>query len=362
MSHIIFTVTNDLCFDQRMIRICSSLQESGYRVTLVGRKRRHSPPLQRQPFRQIRLLSLWDRGFLFYVSYNLQLFFMLLFTKADILCAVDLDTILPVWAVSRIRGIRRIFDAHEWFCEMKELQHRPVIRSIWKRIERLTLPDFPLGYTVSPGIVSLIQQEYGHAYALIRNIPPLQDRPTVESGQPFILYQGAVNEGRCFESLIPAMRDVKWPLFIYGEGNFIAQTRSLIRRNGLEDKVRMMGTVFPDELRNITPTASIGISLFDESALHNRVSLANRFFDFIHAGVPQICSDLPAYREINDRYDIAILVESATPENIAFALNKLISDELVYSRLRSNCLQATRDLNWQKEQEILKDFYRSLNA
>lgn len=362
MSHIIFTVTNDLCFDQRMIRICSSLQEAGYKVTLIGRKKRHSPPLQGQPFRQIRLLALWDGGFLFYLSFNLQLFFRLLFMKADIVCAIDLDTILPVWTVSRIRRIRRVFDAHEWFCDMKELQHRPWVRSIWKRIERFTLPDFPQGYTVSPGIVSLIQQEYGHAYSLIRNIPRLHDRSTIESGQPFILYQGAVNEGRCFEMLIPAMRKVRWPLLIYGEGNFIAQTRSLIRRYGLEDRVRMMGAVLPDDLRKITPTASIGISLFDESALHNRVSLANRFFDFIHAGVPQICSDLPAYREINDRYDVAMLVESATPENIANALNKLISDELLYARLRSNCLQAARDLNWQTEQEILRHFYRSLNA
>jgi glycosyltransferase involved in cell wall biosynthesis len=111
----------------------------------------------------------------------------------------------------------------------------------------------------------------------------------------------------------------------------------------------------------LTPTASIGISLFDDTALHNRVSLANRFFDFIHAGVPQICSDLPAYREINDRYDIALMVKAPTEDNIATALNKLMKDELLYARLSSNCLQAARELNWQYEQETLLDFYRSLN-
>jgi glycosyltransferase involved in cell wall biosynthesis len=284
-----------------------------------------------------------------------------MFMKADILCAIDLDTIIPVWCVSKFRGIPRVFDAHEWFCEMKELQARPLVRSVWKFIERLTMPDFQRGYTVSPGIISLIRTEYGHEYALIRNMPLLQEKIIVERRERFIIYQGAVNEGRCFETLIPAMKEVAWPLHIYGEGNLMDQTRSLIRQHGLEGRIILKGSVYPEALRRLTPTASIGISLFDESALHNQVSLANRFFDFIHAGIPQICSDLPAYREINDRYDIALMVETPTAENIALALNKLMSDELLYARLSSNCLQAARELNWQHEQNILLSFYRSLN-
>lgn len=360
VKHIILTVTNDLCHDQRMIRICRTLCEAGFNVTLIGRQRRNSPPLQAQPFRQIRIRSPREQGPLFYLIYNLQLLFRLLFIRADIFCAIDLDTILPVWCASRLRNKIRVFDAHEWFCEMKELQHRPIVRNIWKRIERSSLPDFPNGYTVSPGIVALIRSEYGHEYKLVRNIPPLIEAARTERKEPFILYQGAVNEGRCFETLIPAMRQVKWPLMIYGDGNFIEQTRALIRQCGLEDRVMLMGTRYPDELRQLTPSAAIGISLFDDSCLHNRVSLANRFFDFIHAGVPQICSDLPAYREINDRYDIALLVESPTEDNIAAALNKLISDELLYARLSTNCRQAARDLNWQHEQEVLRTFYSSL--
>jgi hypothetical protein len=36
-NKIIFTVTNDLNFDQRMQRICSTLSNAGYEVELVGR-------------------------------------------------------------------------------------------------------------------------------------------------------------------------------------------------------------------------------------------------------------------------------------------------------------------------------------
>src|SRR5690242_13208129 len=45
MMKIVLTVTNDLNYDQRMIRICSSLASHGYQVLLVGRKMHASPPL-----------------------------------------------------------------------------------------------------------------------------------------------------------------------------------------------------------------------------------------------------------------------------------------------------------------------------
>lgn len=49
MKRLVFTVTNELSFDQRMIRICSSLAGAGYHVTLVGIKRPGSPAPPPQP-------------------------------------------------------------------------------------------------------------------------------------------------------------------------------------------------------------------------------------------------------------------------------------------------------------------------
>jgi len=344
-----------------MIRISRTLQEDGHQVTLIGRVKRDSPPLESHSFDQFRLFTPFEHGPLFYIFFNIRLFIHLLFCRADVFCAIDLDTILPVWLAARMRGKMMIFDSHEWFCEMKELQNRPIVKRIWKGIERLTVPSFKKGYTVSPGIVEQFRIEYGHDYALIRNIPPLLPVIAVEKSAPFIIYQGAINEGRCFERLIPAMQWVDAPLHLYGEGNFMSQVRELIEKYGLQEKVLLKGSLYPDDLRAITPTAGIGISLFDETSMHNRLSLANRFFDFVHAGVPQICSDFPAYREINDRFQVALLISEPSPANIAQALNKLLKDGVMYDHMQSQCRLAARELNWQNEGERLKDFYRSLN-
>ncbi|MCC6724648.1 MAG: glycosyltransferase, partial [Saprospiraceae bacterium] len=49
MKRIICTVSNDLSYDQRMIRICSTLANAGYEVTLLGRKLPDSIPLEPKP-------------------------------------------------------------------------------------------------------------------------------------------------------------------------------------------------------------------------------------------------------------------------------------------------------------------------
>ena len=104
---IIFTVTTDLTYDQRMIRICTSLANAGYTVLLVGRKMKTSLPLAAQPFLQKRINCIFEKGKLFYAEYNIRLFFYLLFKKMDCIGAIDLDTILPAYFIAKIKKIKR---------------------------------------------------------------------------------------------------------------------------------------------------------------------------------------------------------------------------------------------------------------
>src|SRR5690242_5506869 len=105
MKRLIFTVTNDLNYDQRMIRICNSLAKAGHKVLLIGRKKKDSVHLQSQSFKQKRLHCLFQKGKWFYAEYNIRLFIYLLFKKADLICAIDLDTILPCYRISKLKGI-----------------------------------------------------------------------------------------------------------------------------------------------------------------------------------------------------------------------------------------------------------------
>ena len=350
-----------MVYDQRMIRICTTLAHENYNVVLVGRRYKGAAALQAHPFRQVRLFCRFTRGKLFYIEFNARLLLYLLSRKMDGICAIDLDTILPCWLVSRIKRIPRIYDAHELFCEMKEIRTRPFTYRLWKKVEAFAIPRFTSGYTVNERIADAFKRMYGVHYSVIRNIAALQkpDQQPVKTGT-FLLYQGAVNEGRSFETLIPAMQYVDAPLMICGDGNFMPQATALAEQYGVKDKVVFRGKVTPDALKKITPLATIGITLFDRESMSNYYSLANRFFDYMHAGVPQLCADYPAYREINDRFEVGLLITDLSAENIARHINILLTDAVLYEKIRQNCLAAKLVYNWQNEEKKLVDFYRTL--
>ncbi len=360
MASICFTVTNDLSYDQRMIRICTSLANAGYNVTLVGRRKRNSIALKSQPFKQKRLFCFFEKGKLFYFEYNLRLLFYLLFKKTNAICAIDLDTILPVLLVSKTRNITRIYDAHELFCEMKEIVSRPRIYKAWKWIEQKTVPHFDHGYTVNKPIADEFEKMYGKRYEVIRSIAVYKEADQAIEKEKFILYQGAVNEGRSFETLLPAMQMVNAKLIICGDGNFMEQSRKIVAKLGLENKVIFKGMILPENLRDITSRAYIGITLFEKESLSNYYSLANRFFDYIHSGVPQVAVNYPVYREINNLREIAVLVDELDSVTVANAINRLLDDESYWQTLHLNCKLAARELNWQREEEKLIAFYKSI--
>ena len=358
MKRIVFAVTNDLCYDQRMIRTCHSLQTAGYQVLLVGRKIKTSPPLTQQSFALKRLSCYFYHGKMFYLEFNVRLFLFLLFHKTDIIGAVDLDTILPCYAVSVLRRKQRVYDAHELFCEMKEIVSRPGIYKFWKWIERKTVPRFQFGYTVNQPIADEFQKMYGVRYEIIRNVPVYDPVPVPPKKTKYIIYQGAVNEGRSFETLIPAMQYVNEPLMICGDGNFMRQAVDLTREYQVENKIIFKGKIMPEELKKLTLQAWVGITLFDAAGKSNYFSLANRFFDYIQAGIPQVCVDFPVYREINNQYQIAVLVDDLSPGSIAAKLNELLNNESIYNTLQKNCLEARKQLCWQEEEKKLLAFYQ----
>ena len=313
-----------------------------------------------QSFHQKRIGCFFEKGKLFYLEYNLRLFFYLLFKKMDCICAIDLDTILPCYFISSIKKTKRVYDAHELFCEMKEIVTRPLTYKIWKAIERFTVPKFQNGYTVNKPIADEFKKMYGCQYEVIRNITLLRELHLKTAKEKFILYQGAVNEGRSFETLIPAMKTVDCKLIICGDGNFMPQARQLVLKNNLQDKVIFKGRVSPGELRNITEQAYIGITLFENKGLSNYYSLANRFFDYLHAGIPQVCVEYPVYKENNKAYKVAVLTNDLSEKKLSIILNNLLLNTVEYNILQQNCLKARLELNWQNEEKKLLAFYHQL--
>jgi glycosyltransferase involved in cell wall biosynthesis len=343
-----------------MQRICTSLAENGYAVTLVGRKLPSSLPLRKEKFQQKRLTCFFTRGKRFYAEYNTRLFFYLLFKKMDAVCAIDLDTILPCLYISKWKKIPRVYDAHELFTGLKEVATRPRVKKLWTGIEKKAVPQFKYGYTVSESIAEEFNRRYGVKYGVIRNITRLREWNESSVPGKFLLYQGAVNEARAFEQLIPALRQIDSRLVVCGDGNFMNQLKELIKENNVDDKVELKGMLSPDDLWTVSLQATIGMGVAENTGINQYLALPNKFFDYMHAGLPQIAMNFPEYQKINSQFEVAVLLDDTKPEVIAHAVNNLLLDSVLYGRLRQNCLRARQVLNWQQEEKKLLDFYQSV--
>lgn len=360
LHNIIFTVTNDLSYDQRMQRICTTLARNGYNCLLVGRKRKDSMPLGEFAFNTHRLRCFFNAGKLFYFEYNLRLLFFLMRQPFDAVCAIDLDTLMACGAVSVLRRRKLGYDAHEYFTEVPEVVSRPLVKSIWHRVAKYWIPKTHFRYTVGSALAKELDKMYQKPFDVIRNVPYESrlkgEKEYSQSEKKILIYQGALNEGRGLEPLIDAASELPVEICLAGEGDLSLALRERVARKGLEEKVVFLGWVTPERLKEITRKAFLGYNLLEKRGKSYYLSLANKYFDYTMAQVPCLVSAFPEYVQLHREYGHSVICE-LTKEAIVANINHLIDRPDEYQKLVKNCEIAAKTLNWEMEEQKLLKIY-----
>jgi glycosyltransferase involved in cell wall biosynthesis len=355
-KHIVFTVINDLSYDQRMMRICNALAEHGYDVTIIGRRFTNSKPLIKQQYKQRRIRCVFNNGPLFYIEYQIKLFFTLLFIQCDMYAAVDWDTLLPNTMVALIKSRKLAVDAHEYFTEVPEVKDRPFIKRCWHLVAKYCLPNTILRYTVSLSLAEELERVYEIPFAIIRNVPLKKSTNTYTTEEKFIIYQGDLNPGRGIEPCIKALKHVDMKLHIAGDGPLMNTLKNLALQEGVSEKLIFWGYLNPPELHDLTSKAWLGINLLDSTSKSYYYSLSNKFFNYVQANIPQLCSKLPEYIYLNGRYQVAMFADYDA-QAIIEAINNLIQHPTQYQLLKQATNQAASEWNWENEKQLLISLY-----
>lgn len=364
-KRIVFVVTNDLSYDQRMHRICSTLQAAGYQVELIGRVRKNSVPLASKTFKQKRLRCWVVKGPLFYAEYNIRLFFTLLSHPAQMFGAVDLDTALAVTLAGMLKRRITVFDAHEHFTEVPEVERRKTIKAIWHAIGKWCIPKFKVRFTVGEELAGVLEKEYHAPFSVVRNVPVLHHAEILPRDQRrnLIIYQGALNEGRGLEHAITAMQFLpEMELRLIGEGDLSESLRALVDRLGLASRVEFMGFVLPQDIPALTVHALIGLNLLEARSKSYYYSLANKFFDYMHAGIPSLNMAFPEYKKIISQYPVGICIENLSDQAIAEAIRKMLTDNNQVEIMLEACKRARELYCWQTEEKALLSLITPLLA
>lgn len=364
----IVTVINDLYSDRRVDKTCRTLIEQGFEVTLIGRLLPGSPALEKRDYHTHRLPMIFQNGILMYLEFQIRLFVWLISHKGNFFWSNDLDTVLPVLIVAKIRNAPVIQDSHEYFTGVPELIHSPLKRKTWKTLERICYPRVDELITVNQSIARLFEKEYNRKVHVIRNVPETVSIPNPRSKQDLgipsdkhiLLMQGAgINVQRGAEELVLSMEYIPDAiLYIIGSGDVFGKLKKLVGDKKLYNKVIFLNRMPYKELLEHTRIADLGFSLDKPLSINYKFSLPNKLFDYIQAHTPIIASDIPEVKHIIKEYDIGLIVNSHKPETIAENIQAALQDKEQYQKWQENLKFAAEKLTWKNEQQILLELLR----
>ena len=363
-KRIVISVINDLSGDQRIHRIASSLSKAGHRVLVIGRELPNSPILTERSYDAHRMKLRFSKGKLFYLEYNLRLFFLLLKQPADLLNANDLDTLLANFLASKCKRIPLIYDSHEYFTEVPELVDRRLTRSVWVLLEKIIFPFLKHIYTVNESIAEIYEEAYHKPVKVIRNLPHrVAPPPLAPLEAPYILlYQGALNLGRGIPLMIKTMEHLppEYLLWIIGKGDVEFSLKTLARESSAKERIIFHGFVPFEKLKAYTRQATIGFSLEEDMGANYHYASPNKLYDYIQAQVPVIVSDLPEMRKLVAKFKVGniLLEEQRKPEALAELIREMVETEELYDFWLKNCIEAARTLVWENEEKKLVKIYR----
>jgi len=228
--------------------------------------------------------------------------------------------------------------------------------------------------TVNSSLADIFSDEYKVNIEIIRNVPVSEKHSDDDGDQnneavflkehqdkSKIIYQGVLNKDRGIEESILAMRYVENAVFlIAGEGDLSKELRKLAKKEGLSDKVEFLGRINLTELGKITRLCTLGLSLEKDTCLSYRYSLPNKIFNYMHAGIPVLSSDLIEKRGLIEKCEMGLFIESYDPEHIGSMINEMLSNSEKIFWWKQNSLKGAKQFNWEIEEQKLLRFYENI--
>tara|TARA_R110001592_G_scaffold307299_1_gene580509 strand:+ start:49394 stop:50506 length:1113 start_codon:yes stop_codon:yes gene_type:complete len=364
-KRVALCISNDFSADRRVEKTANSLIEMGWEPLVIGRKLQPKKNYPKKKFRVARLNLLFKSGPLFYAELNFRLFFKLIFTRLDAIHSNDLDTLLACYLASWFKRKHLIYDSHEFFTEVPELLSNPFARNLWLSIEQRIFPLLKHVTTVNQSIANEYELRYGIRPKVVRNIAnaPVgrEALPVDKPDRPFIvIMQGAgINIDRGAEELLEAFTLLPdyIRLKIIGKGDVFATLKKMRVELKLENQVDIIDSLPYAELMKHTAESHLGATLDKATNPNYALSLPNKIFDYMRAGLPIISSSVVEVANIVNTHKCGTVLTEVEPKNIAEAILYYANNIENYWKTKIKVETAAKAYSWENEFNVFKEIY-----
>lgn len=377
MSKICMLVTNSVRKDPRVQKEAMSAFTAGHDVTVIGIKDQNYDLsfIKSVPYKIILIKNISNP----YKRFT-PLWFLIGATKAqrynncfvknickirpDIIHSNDYDTLSAGYKGAKKCHSKLVYDSHEVatgsiLAEKYKLVHLyikikegHIIRNAYKVI------------SVSNAAADYLSRIYHiKRPTVITNCPNYFELSDNNSNEKFeILYQGIMSYGRGYEEFIKSAKyiDDSIRYVIRGYGETKDELINLSIKEKVEKRVFFADPVEIGELIPAASSSSVGVVLTRPICTNYNMTVSNKLFEYIQAGLPLILSNVPEHIYLNRKYNIGIVINEVTPKEIAKAVNKLYNDKELYNKLKENVIRAKNELSWESFEKKLLNIYNVL--
>ena len=279
----------------------------------------------------------------------------------------DPELIPVAVALKRRTGARVIYDMHEDY-----RGHGPIEGRVLRALERWCFSRID-HVVIAEDCYAPVVESAGAAYTPILNyFRPPDAAPiapkTLDEGRFELLYAGVQGEARGLGTLLEVAAHIRraglpWRLTLAGvcyvarerhraEGR-IADVGVVLRRAGWAQYLPW------DAMTPFFREAHVGLALLAPHPNYLE-TIPTKFYEYLHYGLPILCSDFPAWRAFVERHGCGAVVAPDDVGAVVAVLKRWASDPATYARLSAAALQAAPRYRWARMEARLLDLYERL--
>ena len=288
-------------------------------------------------------------------------------SHADVVVAHDLDT-LPVAARAAGRsGARLVYDSHELFLEQATEPPRSTLtRRLQRAFERRLIRRADQVITVNRSIAAELAGRYGIARpAVVRNLPAwaqgheapvdLRKQLGLPGHMPIAIYVGGLSSGRGLEQLAASAGELPGVAIVFlgpASPEFSERLHGIAAATGASERVKLLSPVPAREVTRWAAGADVGVVPYRNTCMNNYLSLPNKLFEYLAAGLPVVASNFPELRRVVTEHGIGDTCDPDDPSDIARAVRGVVSNPRRLEQLGSAATRAAAELTWDREKMV----------
>ncbi|MBE0644230.1 MAG: glycosyltransferase family 4 protein [Bacteroidetes bacterium] len=287
----------------------------------------------------------------------------------DLCIAADLYSLPAAARGARALGRPLVYDARELYASIAALQGRSLMQRFWTGVERRYARRATAILTVNESIAGILRDRHADV-RVVRNVPDwsapresqkLREACGIPADRRILLSQGGLQRGRGALPLVDALAALPdCHLVFLGDGDYRGEIEAAAQLIGVSDRVSIISAVPSADLPQWTASADLGMCLIENLGRSYYLSLPNKLFEYMAAGVPVVGSDFPEIGMLLRETGAGITVDPSDGELLVRAVRVLLDDTDRYARAKAACLAASKQYHWENERRVFAALIKSL--